>query len=218
MSDIVEKKYPLDMNPKEVESLNEFINNGLPGIISADNDKVRQATELYFNGAGYQEISVRTRLKKNIILYLSYRHNWYDTKMEMLTSMVNSIKEKMEIASLRSVDLMVDYMSTLEAYYRDSIEQYRISKNRSIIDSLDNEKFKTYVKLMEQLQKIKNPSDKDSAKSPLMGLNLPNGGTVKKIDDNTIEVLPSNSQAKEQEVSKVLAFLADLRRQREEKS
>jgi hypothetical protein len=73
------------------------------------------------------------------------------------------------------------------------------------------------MKFLTYIEKIKN-SDSDK-KSPLMGLNLPEGGTLRKIDDNTIEVSASSSQADatNKKFGEVLSALAEIRKQREQK-
>jgi hypothetical protein len=174
--------------------------------------------ELYLNGASYQEISSRVGIKKVIVLYFSNRFNWYDLKMQMLESILLTLSEKTEIAHTRSIDLLTDLMASLEFYYRETINNYRKSKDRRIIESADMENLKLYMKCMEQIQKYRVPASLSEDKNkPLIGLSLPNGGTFKKIDDNTIEVSNNNSQAMEAQLSKVLSTLAELRRERENK-
>jgi len=214
MSNLEEKKpYPPDTTPKEQKNLDEYIANGLPGIGSVDPNKISEAMNLYFNGASYHEISARTGIKKLVLMYLSYKCDWYDRKMESYQDLLKSLSDKAESAHLKSFHLITDFMSTLEDYYRNIVDNYRRSKDSRIIDTVDIEKMKLYMKFMEQIQKLKNPPiNKD--RQPMMGLNLPNGGTLKKIDDNTIEVSPQSPRV-EAELTKALATLAQLKRERD---
>lgn len=210
MSNIIERKYPLDMNPKEVEALDKFINDGLPGIIALTPEKAKAAVELYLNGASYQEISVKLSLKKVMITYIAYKNNFYEAKMEMYENMVNAVKHKMDLATIRGTDFIVDLMSSIESYYREILLKYSLSKDKRIIESADFENIKLYMKCMETIQKIQNPDT--NSKLPI-GLNFPKGATFKKIDDNTVEVSPNDhiSNATNNKLSEVLKTLAELR-------
>ena len=214
MSNIEEKKYPLDLSPEEVKQLNKFVDDGLPGIASVKEEKLKEAVELYFNGADYKEISNRTGIKKIAIFYFAHKFQWYDKKIEMYESLVRTLTEKAEIAHARSIDLITDLMGSLESYYRGIINNYRISKNPKIIESAEMENLKIYMKCMEQIQKFRNPTE---SKNPTMNLTLPNGGRLKKIDDNTIEVSTPSSQVAERAVSEVLAALASIKKEAEKK-
>jgi hypothetical protein len=220
MSNITKKgDYPLDMSEKEIRSLEEFIEDGLPGILSVPPEKIHRMIEMYFDGQSYQDISLKLGIKKNIVLYISYKHNFYESKLEHYENMIKHLKEKVDIAENRSINLIVDTMMALESYYRNIFNRYAITKDPKVIESADFENFKMYLKCMEILQKIKNPDSSGNIKVPQMGLNLPNGGILKKIDDNTVEVSPLSSMPdnKSSKLGEVLEMLAKLREEKESK-
>jgi hypothetical protein len=218
MSNIVPKgEYPIDMTDKEIKSLEQFIEDGLPGIFNVPSEKISRMIEMYYNGQTYHDIALKLGVKKNIVLYISYKNNFYQSKIEHYENMARNLAEKVEITQNRSVGLLVDAMSTLENYYRDILDRYAVTKDPRIIESADFENFKMYMKCMEMLQKIKNP-DSGNGKTPQMGLNLPNGGILKKIDDNTVEVSPLSSLSDDKsKLGDVLKMLAKLREERENK-
>ena len=207
------KPPPLDASEAEKKELKNYIANGLPGISAANEKVVKQALEMYMSGATYSEISNRLMLKRNLIVYLSYKFDWYQAKIELLSSLVGNIKQKAEVAHVQGINLITDMMAALEHYYRSIINNYSISKDTKILESVDMENFKIYVKCLEQIEAINNPESKK--KAPTLGLSLPNGGTVTKLSDNSIEV-SAPSQEVSNQLGQVLSALASLKRAKEE--
>lgn len=214
MSNLEPKKsYPIDMTDREAQSLDQFIQDGLPGIATLTDDKVKKIFEMYMNGEPFGAISSGTGVKKNIVLYIAYKHGLYDMKMEMLTQMVEAAKTKANIVSLRSVDFLSDVMTGFENYYRDIFNRYRNSKMPNVVESASFENLKTYIKVLETLQKITNPQD-DKGRGGI-NLNLPQGASFRKIDDKTIEVTPPEDK-KDIKLSEILSTLAEIKKTREE--
>lgn len=216
MSNVQEyKNFPIDMSENEVEYLKKYIESGLPGIIDVTDDKVKQVIEMYMNGESYSAISAKLSIKKAPILYLAYKHNFYEMKMEMLAELVDNAKAKAQMVGLRSVDFLSDVMTGFENYYRDLFNRYRTTKNSALIETAGFENLKTYIKCMETLQKLSNPDEK-SEKGGAFNLNIPKGATLKKIDDKTIEVSPLGSESKDSKLKEVLSQLAQLKKLKEE--
>jgi hypothetical protein len=218
MSQIEEQnKYPPDMTPKEIADLERFIEEGMPGVaLSAD--QIATALNLYLNGASYHEISIKLGVKKHIITYHSWKFKFYETKIETLAGLVQAVQNKVEIAGVKGIDLMMDVMNVLELYYRDVLNKYMLTKDRRVIENADFEKFKLFMKCMETIHKLKNPDDGNKNKTPTMGLNLPNGGILKKIDDNTVEVSPLNSTMNTiNKLGDALKALSEFREKKESK-
>ena len=207
MSDLEERKpYPIDMSDKEVETLEAFIRNNLPGIHMVKPDKVQKALELYLQGYSYNDISSKVEMRKIFLLYLSYKENWYEIRRSQIEELAVSLNEKTMITKIKGIDLISQVMGSLDSYYRDIVSRYRNTGDARILETADMENMKLYLKMMEQLQKITEPK-KDS--SPL-GLNLPNGGTIKKVDNNTIEVRPNEKAKESLDISK----LAEIKRKK----
>lgn len=215
MSNLVEKgKYPPDMSPKEVEDLESFIASGTPGLV-LKKEQIDFALEMYINGASYRDISRRLGVKKYLILFYAHKHNFYEAKTALLESLSETMREKMAITNVKGMDLMFDVMAAIETYYRDILNQYMLTRDPRIIESTDFENFKMFMKCLESIQKSTDPN---KGKSPGMGLNLPNGGILKKIDDNTVEVSPLNSQTGNTgKLGDVLKALAEFREKNESK-
>lgn len=217
MSNITEKaKYPPDMTPKEIADLERFISDGTPGLTLTP-EQVSYALQLYINGASYHELSIKLSVKKYIITYYATRHGFYETKIATLEGLAQVVNHKMDIVGVKGMDLMVDVMSSLEVYYKDILNRYMLTRDPRIIENTDFENFKMFMKCMETIQKIKNPDDANKNKTSSMGLNLPNGGILKKIDDNTVEVSPLTSPTEGSKLGEVLKTLAELREKRESK-
>lgn len=208
MSQLEEKKpYPIDMSDKEVETLEAFIRNNLPGIHMVKPDKVQKALELYLQGYSYNDISSKLEMRKIFLLYLSYKEDWYEIRRSQIEELAVSLNERTMITKIRGVDLISQVMGSLDSYYRDIVSRYRNTGDPRVLETADMENMKLYLKMMEQLQKITEPSKGGSA--PL-GLNLPNGGTIKKVDNNTIEVTPNEKIKESLDISK----LAEMKRKK----
>lgn len=216
-SQIQEVKYPLDMTQKEKEELKRFQDDGLPGIAQAlTKERVETAISMYLSGSSYTEISQVLSIKRSMVLYMAHLHNFYDMKLDFYQNLVSQIKDKTEIASIRGLDFLTDLMGSIEDYYRDILKKYKISKDKRIMDSADFENVKLYMKCLEYVKDFnKPPGDKDKKGSQL-GLQVPQGATLRKIDDNTLEVTTSQtSQVVENKLGEVLEHLAKLRELRE---
>lgn len=217
MSNLVKKEYPPDMNEHDIRSLEQYIEEGLPGVSQVSQEKLKQAIEMYLDGYTYFDIASRVGIKKKIILYISHKHNFYEMKMDNYKNMMQSLGQKFEVASIKSAYFLTDLMSSIESYYREMLVKYQVSKDPRIMESEDFKKITTYLKVLEQVQKIANPPEKDhDKKGPFMGINLPHGGILRKIDDNTLEVSTPSSQVSEAKLGEVLAALAKSRETREE--
>lgn len=218
MSNLVEKgKYPPDMSPKEIADLERFIEDGMPGV-ALKAEQLSSLFQLYLNGASYNEISIKLGIKKYIVTYHCVKNNYYKIKMDTLQGMAQVVQQKIDIAGLRGVDLMADVMTTLELYYRDILNRYMATRDPRIIESADFENFKMFMKCMETIHKMRNPDTDGKNKSSSMGLNLPNGGILKKIDDNTVEVSPlSSSTGDTGKLGDILRALSEFREKKESK-
>jgi TATA-binding protein-associated factor Taf7 len=106
------------MHPKEVEGVKKFIEDGMPGLGDLKPEQIEAAVSMYMDGCTYQKISSTLSVKKQIVAFLAYKHDFYTAKMDMLASLVQSSKTKMEINHLKSVDFLTDMMSSIEARYR----------------------------------------------------------------------------------------------------
>jgi len=212
-----DRKFPPDMTPKEIADLERFIEQGLPGVALRP-DQIATALQLYINGASYHEISIKLGVKKYVVTFHSWKYNFYETKMETLSRIAESVQNKVEIAGMKGIDLMTDVMGILELYYRDVLNKYMLTKDRRVIENADFEKFKLFMKCLETIHKLKNPDGGNNNKTPAMGLNLPNGGILKKIDDNTVEVSPLNTNTNTMsKLGDVLKALSEFREKKESK-
>lgn len=217
MSDksVEEVKYPLDMSAKDVEDLKRFQEDGMPGLSTAlTKEKIEAAISMYLSGSSFTEISMTLQIKRPLVLYVAYTNKFYDMKMDFYTNLLTQVKEKTEVATVRGVDFLADFMASIENYYRDIIKQYTLTKDKRLIDSADFENVKLYMKCLDYIKDFNKPAG-DKKSSPL-GLNVPQGATLRKIDDNTLEVTPSQtSQVVESKLGEVLEHLAKLRELRE---
>lgn len=217
MSNKIEEVKPTDMTSREIDDLAKFKEHGLPGISEAlTQQNIEAMITMYLNGSSYTDIAMKLSIKRHFITYTAEKHNFYQMKLDHYETLVKQIKEKTQIASLKGLTLLTDWMGSVENYYQDIIHRYTMTKDKKLMESADFENLKLYMKCLEFVQKSLNPdSDK---KAPLSNLIVPPGSTVTKIDDNTIHVGSSpTSQAVDAKLGEVLSALAKLRELRENK-
>jgi hypothetical protein len=75
-----------DITPKELIKVQEFKEAGMPGLTKVAQNEVAmtKTLDLYMSGKTYGEIATIVGIKKDIVLYLAHKFDWYDTKMQQL--------------------------------------------------------------------------------------------------------------------------------------
>ena len=98
-----------DITPKELQKVAEFKEAGMPGLATVAQNEVTltKVLDLYLNGKTYSEISKIVGIKKDIVLYLAHKFNWYETKMNQLAILDANIKDRILQANLVNKDFVL---------------------------------------------------------------------------------------------------------------
>jgi hypothetical protein len=207
------KKTDNDFTEDEVERINTYVSNGSAGLESIVKDEHRMNTlfGLYMAGKTYEEISKISRVKKDIVLYLSAKMKWYEKRMEYLEDIQRQMTKKLSHTRIESLNFISDLINCHHKYYGDEINRYLETNDRTIIQNLDLKSLTQYFKSIEILEKILNPTN--ISKGGGSGTTININATGSKIDatDDSIEITPSNTG----DILKALANLKDKKKNEE---
>ena len=200
-----------DITPKELQKVVEFKESGMPGLASVASNEVAltKALELYMNGKTYTEISKIVGIKKDIILYLAHKFDWYGTKSEQLAILDANIKDRILQANLVNQDFVLQIQQFFLKKIGSKITRYLATSDEEIANSIDGKDLDRYQKYVELLDKL--TTEKPSTlRQPTVGLNLGDGVTVRKVGENEVTITP-----KQKTHADMLKEFADMKRAEE---
>ncbi len=202
-----------DITPKELQVIEKFKEAGMPGLAAVAQNEVTltKALDLYLSGKSYHEISKIVSVKKDIILYLGHKFNWYSTKIEHLEILDASIKERILHAKLMNQDFVLQIQQFFLKKIGRKMTRFMASGDDEIANTIDRKDLEMYMKSVDLLDKISSEKIPTNQR-PTVGLNLGDGVTVKKVGENEVQITPRNKT-----VGEMLSDLANLKRT-EEKS
>lgn len=197
-----------DFTEEEAQRINTFVANGSIGLetLVKDEHKVNSLFGLYMAGKTYTEISKISRVKKDLVLYMSAKMKWYEKRMEYLDDIQNQMTQKLKNTRVQSLNFISDLINFHHKYYGDEINEYLRTNDKSIIDNLDLKALSQYFKSIEILEKILNPSNVNRGGSGAT-ININAVGSKIEADENTIEITPRNSDTAD--LLKALAKIKD---------
>jgi antitoxin component of MazEF toxin-antitoxin module len=211
---VLDNSKETDITPKELVKIAEFKEAGMPGLASIAQNQVvlTKALDLYMSGKTYVEISKIAGIKKEIVLYLAHKFDWYGAKMEQLTILDANIKDRILQANLVNKDFVLQIQQFFLKKIGSKITRYLATGDDEIANKIDGKDLDRYQKYVELLDKL--TTEKPSTlRQPTVGLNLGEGVSVKKVGENEVVITPKNKT-----VSEMLKELADLKRQEESKN
>lgn len=210
---VLENGKETDITPNELKAVDKFKEDGMPGLAALSETTMTKALDLYLSGKTYHEISKVVRTKKEIILYLGQKFNWYGTKMEHLQILDATIKERILHANLVNKDFVLQIQQFFLKKIGSKITRYLATGDDEVanqIDGKDLDRYQKYVELLDKLTTEKTPGQR----SPTVGLNLGDSGvTVKKVGENEVTITPRNKTNAE-----MLQELANMKRSEENKA
>jgi hypothetical protein len=176
-------KLPDDMNIEEKQLLREYKQNGCPGLIKINADKVAEWFNLYMGGKTYAEIAKISQQKKDMILYVAEKSRWHERRMEKYQDISESIFEKTRNSILESANTVTTMVSAMNRYYTNKLNKYLATNDNDIIEGLDTKRLSQYHKTIESLERLilssKGPQDipkPSSENRPSVNINI-NGPT-----------------------------------------
>jgi hypothetical protein len=196
-----------DFTDEDIQRIDTYVSNGSAGLESVVKDeyKVNSLFSLYMAGKTYEEISKISRVKKDIVLYLSAKMKWYEKRMEYLDDIQRQIAKKLAHTRIESLNFISDLINCHHKYYGDEINKYLQTNDRTIIDNLDLKSLGQYFKSIEILEKIMNPSNVTKGTGANTTININAAGSKIDTNNDTIEITPSNTG----DILKALANLKD---------
>lgn len=197
-----------DLSKASMQKVKSYMQSGLPGIGIVDDLRLAKMMELYLAGKTYDQISNIAQVNRTIVMYLSYKLNWCETRKNYMVELSEHIKRRILDAKLTSQDFLLQLQQTYEKKIGSKINRYLVTENEEHIDKINLKELDRYLKIVELLQKTISEVPKD--KGPLIGINLGDGATVTRSGDNQIEITP-----KQKAIGDVLKYYADLRREEE---
>lgn len=183
-----------DFNEEEVEKINKYVSNGCIGLqpVVADDHKVNSMFGLYMAGKNYLEISKITRVKKDIVLYMSAKMRWYEKRIDYLDSLQSNITEKIKNTQIQSLNFIADLIAFHHKFYGEQIDEYMRTGDKTIVANLDMKQLSQYFKSIEILEKILNPANVQRGKGSSATININAAGAEIKADEDTIEIKPTS--------------------------
>ena len=212
--EVVGERPTTDMTPQEIEKLEAFVEEGLPGISKVTPETIERMAGMYLAGKTYGQVSNITRVPKAAVMYLARRDNWFAVRQDYLQDLDERMKVRVAEAKLMSQDFMVELLQTFQKKIGKKMQRYLATDNEDIANEINLKDIATYIKTMEALNKSMGDyrsGDGSNQPSPV-GINLGEGVTVSKNQDGTVEITP-----KQKAVGEILKQFADNRREDEKK-
>lgn len=203
-----------DITPKELIKVAEYKEAGMPGLASVAQNQVvlAKALDLYMSGKTYGEISKIAGIKKDIVLYLAHKFDWYGAKMEQLTILDANIKDRILQANLVNKDFVLQIQQFFLKKIGSKITRYLATGDDEIANKIDGKDLDRYQKYVELLDKLTTEKPA-TVRQPAVGLNLGDGVSVKKVGENEVVITPRSKT-----IGEMLKELADIKRKEESKN
>lgn len=199
-----------DFSDRDLVKINQYLEEGLPGITKMDDEKIYRMMDLYLGGKTYHQISSIMRLDRRVILYLSQKFNWFSHRAEFLYEIEHNQRKRIMETKIASKDFLMQLTHMWEKKIGNKISQFLSTGNEEKANEIDLKEIDRYMKAIDLLHKFSDESS-GSGKGPAVGLNLGDGVTVKKVG-NSIEITP-----KQKAIGDVLKQYADFKREEENK-
>lgn len=202
-----------DFSEKDLSTIKEYMDEGLPSIAAVDSIKMTRILDMYLSGRTYRQISQIMSMKKQIVMYLSYRFNWFQIRQEYLTDLEQSIRARVMEARIINQDFLLQLQQMWQKKIGHNMSRYLATDNPEFANNIDLKEIDKYLKTVEILHKLDlNRAQQNSNGNPAVGLNLGEGVTIVKNSDNSVEITP-----KSKAIGDALKQFADFRREEESK-
>lgn len=202
-----------DFSQKDLEVIQAYKEAGLPQIGIVDEKKMASMLEMYLSGKTYRQISTTMQIKKDIVLYMSFKFNWFEMRQDYLTDMESSMRGRVLEAKIVNQDFLLQLQAMWQKKIGTNIAKYLATDNVEFANQIDLKEVDKYLKTVELLQKLgaegKAPADNNR---PLIGVNAGEGVTIVRTGENSMEITP-----KSKAIGDALKMFADSRREDEKK-
>lgn len=198
-----------DLSADDQKRVQEFLEGGAEGFNLADEVLITKMMDLYLAGKTYSQISRINRKPKVLVMAYSQRLNWFRLKADYLLELELHLKGRLVNAKVASQDFLLQMQQMYQKKIGAKMDHYLQTGNDSVADSINLKEIDKYLKIVESLHKLSaTPNPKNA--NPAVGLNLGDGVTITKKDDNSVEITP-----KQKTIGSMLEQLANQRREAE---
>ncbi len=205
-----------DFSQKDLEVIQAYKDGGLQGVAVVDEKKLSSMLEMYLSGKTYRQISTTMQIRKEVVLYMSFKFNWFDIRKEYLMDIEVNMKSRLEDGKIADQDFFLQLAAMYRKKIGSNLNKYLASDNVDFANAIDPKEVDKYLKVVDALQKLSGgkPLDDQSYNTrPMVGLNTGDGVTIVKKGDNEIEITPKSKALKDG-----LKEFANFRREEEKKS
>lgn len=201
-----------DFSQKDLEVIQAYEQAGLPGIGIVDDVKMTRILDMYLSGKTYRQIATIMAVQKQIVLYLSYKFNWFELRKDYLVDLEASIRSRVLEAKIVNQDFLLQLQQMWQKKIGTNITKYLATDNVDFANAIDLKEVDKYLKTVEMLHKLGSEKGSGSGGSdrPMVGLNAGDGVTIVKKGENEIEITP-----KAKAIGDALKQFADFRREEE---
>lgn len=199
-----------DFTQKDLESIAAYKEAGLPGIAAVDDVKMATLIDLYLSGRTYHQMSTITRIKKDTIMYLSMRFDWFAMRREYIEDLEKTMRSRVYEAKIINQDFLLQLQAMWQKKIGAKITRYLMTGDESVTSSIDLKEIDKYLKTIEMIHKLNGDNAGSLENRPIVGLNAGDGVTIVKKGNNEIEITP-----KKKAIGEMLKSLADAKRKEE---
>jgi hypothetical protein len=198
-----------DMTKTELNKAEDYARRGMPGVAVVTDALLARMFNLYLEGNTYTQISNILSIDKTVILYFSYKNNWYLTKQEYINELQEKIKGRVIDAKLRNQEFMLLLVQAWQNKIGKKLKTFLATGEGSYLDELDLKEVTQLMKAISMVNEFDSAGRPPAGKAPAVGLNLGNGVIVEKHGDNSVSITPK----KESSIGDILQEYADKSRE-----
>ena len=209
---VVDQTKTYGMTDKEIGLLTRYIENGMPGVTSVKDDQLEIILKMFMEGSTYAEMSQKIYVKKEIVLFLSYKNNWPEKRREHVEQLMETINSKIGVMKLESANFLLDVTNFLQKYFRDRMDTYNRTRDHNVIQNTDFKLLSHYLKCLDIMTTKRDdgnpPMEPSSTKegTPNVSIFAADGSTVN-LQDSKVSNIDQGA---------LLKVLADIERAKEE--
>jgi hypothetical protein len=213
MDNLPTLKMSTDMTESEVKKVQQFIEDGLPGIAEVRASDISRMLDMYLTGSSYSQISAAMRIRKVFILYLAYKANWETVREEYINEIQEGIKNRLVNVKLKAQEFMILAAQAYQQKMSVHFLNYLSTGNAEEINAVSPKEMLLVMKIIEMNNNLDSDGKDKSGKVPPIGLNPgATGILVERTGENSFSVTPKDGN---ENVGSLLKRLADEKRAKE---
>lgn len=184
---------PNDFTKEEKRALTNYVDNGVPGLSSISDSDVFKWFQFYMTGKTYSEIAIAYGIKKDVVLFMAHKGQWFDKRMQHFSDLVSGLGQKISITKVESANTIATMLSGFNKYYNDEFTQYLKTKDAKILEKMNTKLLGQYQKAVDLFEKIiqTNHGNEEKGNKPIFNINVNTKGQVDvnvEEDDGIIDV------------------------------